>query len=376
VASRPHPPAASPQPPLTLQAAGEFGLIDGIARLIRGGAAPGPAIGIGDDAAGWSQPAAFLVATTDTLVEGIHFDLALTGWRDLGWKALAANLSDVAAMGAAPTWALVSLALRPDTRVDDVLDFYRGLDDLAGQAGCGVAGGDTVAAHDAQVVSIAVLGSVPEGEAHTVLRRDAGRPGDCVAVTGYLGASGAGLHALRHAGSRDALPAEAEALAEAHLRPRPQLRAGHLLRRAGVRCAMDVSDGLLADLAKLCEASAAGAVVHAGRLPLHPAAVALYPERALEWAAGGGEDYELLFAAPPAAMTLALERLAAAGIRATEIGALRERDSRRPLVDVIVAAGREIQIAHRGWDHFSSFRPAATGAPAAPDDAHAPDDAT
>ncbi|MBI3974612.1 MAG: thiamine-phosphate kinase [Chloroflexi bacterium] len=348
----------------TLRDTGEFGLIARIRDVLGGeppsgalGAAPVanskapmvPIVGIGDDAAVWMQPAVALVASTDMLVERVHFDLTLMSWRDLGWKALAVNLSDLAAMGAPAEWAFVSLGLRGDTATADVLELYAGMRELAGEAGCTIAGGDTTSVPADMVVSVTVLGSVPAAEADTVLRRDAGLPGDRLAVTGVLGAAAAGLYALRH--PQSAPEAQRAPLAVAHRRPRPQLAAGRLIRTAGVRCAMDVSDGLLADLEKLCAASSTGAVVRADLLPLHPAARQAYPDRALAWAAGGGEDYELLFAAPEPVMRRALAALADAGVAATEIGAL---DDKRGHVEVVDAAGRRVALVQRGWDHFAS----------------------
>jgi len=330
---------------------GEFGLIERLAAVLSRGSHGGPLgllAGIGDDAAVWQQERAALVATTDMLVEGVHFDLSLTTWYDLGWKALAVNLSDVAAMGAAPSYAFVSLALRRDVTVWEVEALYEGMRTLAEQAGCAVAGGDTVAVPRDQVINVAVLGHVPYDEAATLLRRDRGRPGDVVAVTGVLGASAAGLYALQHPDPFRKL--EQEILVDDHLRPQPQLEAGQLIRQAGVRCAMDVSDGLLADLGKLCQASGVGARVRAHELPLSPVAVELYPERALGWAAGGGEDYQLLFCAPPDVMAAAAQAVQATGLRITAIGQLEAP----PGVRLVNESGREVPVASRGWDHFGS----------------------
>ena len=349
---------------MRLHEAGEFGLIDRLRRVLDArGAAPGDvagatpgarrrpagprlALGIGDDAAIWEQDAAALVATTDLLVEDVHFDLHLTTWHDLGWKALAVNLSDIAAMGAAPTLAFVSIGLRGQATVEDVEALYEGMQRLAVQSGCTVAGGDTVGSPAATVINVTLLGQVPRRERESLLRRDRGRPGDLVAVTGTLGASAAGLYALQHPAAADG--AAPRALVEAHLRPTPQLTAGTLLRQSGVRCAMDISDGLLADLAKLCAASGTGAVVRAPALPLSMDAMALYPEQALEWAAGGGEDYQLLFAAPSSVMRPALDAVRAAGVAATEIGSLVDGGG----VHLVDASGADMQVRARGWDHF------------------------
>ena len=333
---------------MTLRETGEFGLIERLAAVL-GREPPGSGglvVGIGDDAAAWVQERAALVATTDMLVEGVHFDLTLTGWYDLGWKALAVNLSDVAAMGAVPGYALVSLGLRPEATVRETEALYEGMRALAEQAGCVVAGGDTVAAPQQMVINVAVVGSVPYEERDTLLRRDRGRVGDLVAVTGVLGASAAGLHTLRHPDS--APPASRDELIRAHRRPEPQLAAGRLLRAAGVRCAMDVSDGLMADLEKLCAASGVGARIQARDVPLHLAALEAYPERALDWAASGGEDYQLLFCAPEAVMDRALADVRATGRRVTVIGDLEQRRGVR-LVD---ASGEDVRLRSGGWDHF------------------------
>ena len=326
---------------------GEFGLI---ARLLPLLDASGPPalVGAGDDAAAWEQPAAVVVASADALVEGVHFDLALTSWADLGWKSLAVNLSDLAAMGATPQWALVTLGVRPDAPVAGLEDLYRGLAAVGARYGCRVAGGDTVGVRHETLIGVTVLGALPSGEGGTLLRRDRGRPGDRLAVTGTLGASAAGLHALRHPGD---LPAALLApLAAAHRRPLPQVAAGQALRRAGVRCAMDVSDGLLADAAKLGAASGAGVRLAAGRLPLDPGVRAAFPQRALAWAAAGGEDYQLLFAAPPQTMDGARRALGDAGVAATEVGVLTDQPGTVQLLD---EDGREVVLGDAGWDHFA-----------------------
>jgi thiamine-monophosphate kinase len=171
-------------------------------------------------------------------------------------------------------------------------------------------------------------------------------------VTGVLGASAAGLHVLRRP---DGVPPDLAAeLAAAHRRPQPQVEAGHILRLAGVRCAMDVSDGLLADAAKLGAASGAGVRIAAPSLPLHPGVRAAFPERVLAWGAAGGEDYELLFAAPAATMARARRELAAAGIAATEIGELTAGPGAVRLLD---GDGRDVPLPDAGWDHFAPDPP-------------------
>lgn len=332
----------------TLREMGEFGLIERLSQIA--GPGHGLLVGIGDDAAAWIQDEACLVLTTDMLVEGVHFDLALTGWRDLGWKALAVNLSDVAAMGAAPRLAFVSLGVPADTGVEDVTLLYEGMAELVRRAGCTIAGGDTVSAPAGAVINVVVLGTIPRDEADTVLRRDRGRPGDVVAVTGHLGASAAGLVALRAAAAGTGGMAGHDPLVDAHRRPEPRLEAGKALRRVGVRCAMDVSDGLLADLEKLCRASGCGAQVDAAAVPVHPEVRRRYAGEALSLAVGGGEDYELLFAGPEPIVLDACTALAGAGTPASPIGRLTGDAGVVRLVD---PQGRDVAVPRRGWDHFA-----------------------
>jgi thiamine-monophosphate kinase len=363
---------------VTLRDAGEFGLIERLKRVLEPSSVL--ALGIGDDAAIWYQDAATLVATTDMLVEAIHFDLAFISWHDLGWKALAVNLSDVAAMGASPVLALVSLGLRATAAVADVETLYKGMQSLALEAHCAIAGGDTVSVRDSTVLNVAVLGSIPAARSGSSLRRDRGRPGDAIAVTGTLGASAAGFHVLQLGLQRSPTPsnpsspapadqadrADLAALAEAHVHPVPRLAAGQALRHAGVRCAMDVSDGLLADLAKLCVASGCGADVHADLLPIHPALLRSFPDRALAWAAGGGEDYELLCAAPPGIIARASRAVnhldarsssphapttaPAEALSLTEIGHL----TAEPGVRLLDSNGEPVEVQIAGWDHFDA----------------------
>jgi thiamine-monophosphate kinase len=328
----------------TLRSIGEFGLIARLAQQLAPAGGRRLLVDIGDDAAAWMQGEACLVATTDMLAEGVHFDLSFSTWRDLGWKALAANLSDIAAMGAKPEWAFASIGLRPDTPAADVAELYAGMQDLALPMGCSIAGGDTIAVRTDQIINVLVVGSIPAAEADTLLRRDRGRVGDVVAVTGTLGGSAAGLHVLQGQQERTGVAA----LLDAHLRPQPRIEPGRLLRKVGVRCAMDVSDGLLADLEKLCERSGCGAEVHAELIPAHPEMVARFPDHALEWAAAGGEDYELLFTASEQVIAAAHASLDHLGVPVTSIGRLTEKAG----VRLLDAKGSELPLSRRGWDHF------------------------
>jgi thiamine-monophosphate kinase len=274
-------------------------------------------LGIGDDAAAWSPtPGALVVATTDMLVEGVHFRLEWTSPRDLGWKSLAVNLSDLAAMGATPGRALISVALLPgQTRL--VEEMYEGLSDLARLTGTRVVGGDTVRTSGPLVVNVALIG---EAAPDRLLRRDCAAPGEVLVLTGEVGASAAGL-ALLLEGDRDRLGRpETAPLLTAHHRPMPRLAAGQAIAAMGLRCAIDVSDGVASEAGHLAVASGVAITLEIDRLPLHPAAVALFGEaEARRLALSGGEDYELLFTVPDGRLA---EVTAALGgqVRATVVG--------------------------------------------------------
>ena len=225
-----------------------------------------PRVGIGDDAAVWEGEAGTRVLTTDAMVEGVHFELGLTGWRDLGWKAMAVNLSDIAAMGCLPTLSVVTLGLRDNLPVDGLVEMYRGIADACRSHGGQVVGGDIVRS-PVFFVSVAMEGQAsitePDGRG-AILTRGAAEIGDVIAVTGSLGDSAGGL---RMAQAGEGFDDSTERLRAAHFRPEPRLAAGQALARAGIRAAMDISDGLVGDLTKLCEASDVGAVVRGHEVP-------------------------------------------------------------------------------------------------------------
>jgi thiamine-monophosphate kinase len=274
---------------------GEFELIASLARRLD------PAsngLGIGDDAAAWTAThGSLVVATTDMLVEGVHFRLDWTSPHDLGWKALAVNLSDLAAMGASPGRALVSVALLPG-QTALVEEMYEGIGELARLTGTHVVGGDTVRTSGPLVVNVALIG---EAEPGRLLRRDGALPGDLLVLTGTVGASAAGL-ALLLEDDRDRLSRpEAGPLLAAHHRPTPRLAEGRALAAAGLRCAIDVSDGVASEAWHLARASGVAIRLDTDRLPLDAAAVVLFGEaQARRFAVSGGEDYQLLFTVPEA----------------------------------------------------------------------------
>jgi thiamine-monophosphate kinase len=262
---------------------GEFAAIRSLRQRLPGPVRPGE-VWIGDDAAVVRSAAGdVLLLAADTVVGGVHADLSLTGLDDLGWKAMAAALSDIAAMGGAPGHALVSVAGPPGT---DLARLYDGLDAASREYACPIVGGDLTNA-PAVVVTVAVSGYC-DG---TPVLRSGARAGDRIWVTGPLGGSAAGLRLLREraAGTSGDLSEPERALVDSHSRPRAQIAAGAAARRAGATAMIDVSDGLLADLSHICEESGVGF-----RLDAVPVAY----QATLSEALRGGEDLALVFCAP------------------------------------------------------------------------------
>ena len=300
-------------------------------------------VGIGDDAAVVRAGPREWVLTTDLLVERAHFLPQTHPARTVGWKALARSLSDCAAMGARPRYALVALALPPATPDRWVREFFSGFAQLACRHGVRLAGGDLSRAKQI-VADVQIIGEVPRGRA--VLRRGA-RPGDVIFVSGTLGLAGLGLACLR----KKLMPAGslARQALRAQLYPEPRVSLAQALARRGVTAMIDVSDGLSTDLHHLCEASAVGARIRAKKIPAAKVSAELARRlgtSGLELALNSGEDYELLFTLPPARAARLPAKLA--GVRLARIGEI----TRGARVAIVKASGREGALAARGWDHF------------------------
>ncbi len=325
---------------------GEFGLIALLQREFAC-STPGLVIGIGDDAAVW-QEEGLAVATTDTVVEDVHFRARTIAWEELGWKSLAVNLSDVAAMGGIPRYALLTLGLREDAVVDDVLALARGLAAAGREFATAIIGGDVVASPRATFVTVALYGTVPNDGQGPPLTRSAARPGDLVAVTGWLGRSAAGLRLLSEGG--EAPPAALAELRRAHNRPLPRVREGQAVRRAGVRAAIDVSDGLAGDLGHLATMSGVGVRLSAAQLPVHPYVEQVFGGEAFGLALFGGEEYELVFTAPPPTMGVAREALARLGTQTSLVGEIVAEPKGKVLL--VWPDGREVILEQGGYDHF------------------------
>lgn len=304
---------------------GELSLISRVQALL-GEASGRVIVGSGDDAA-VVRASGVLVASIDTVIDGVHFERSTHSPADVGHKALATALSDVAAMGAEAGEAYVALALPGDLGEPEALELVEAMHALARRTGTTIAGGD-VSASPVLAVTVAVNGwAASEGE---LVRRSGARPGDLVGVTGELGGSGAGLRLLRE-GRR-----EPAALLRRHLRPEPRLAEGRSLAAAGVSAMIDVSDGIATDGAHLARCSEVELVIRLADLPL-AAGVA-----SAEHAAADGDDYELLFTAPPERRT-EVER---AGGRVTWLGEVRAGAG----LDLIDAAGERVTL--HGFEHL------------------------
>lgn len=322
---------------------GEFGLIDLIARKVRPSSAV--TIGIGDDAAAFKWHANCLaLATTDMLLEGVHFDLSFCDPFRLGRKALAVNLSDIAAMGGRPRSFLLSLGIPEMFSLDFLTDFSAGLLEIAEEFGVTLIGGDTCASRGGLVIGITLYG---EQEKQKVTQRGTARPGERIYVTGYLGDSALGLRLLQE-GQRIGTAIDR------HLDPTPRVREGLALAEAGLTCSMiDISDGLLSDLGHITGTSSMGAQLYLDKIPLsleysEHFGSEVYDRYSL--ALGGGEDYELLFTAP-AYRKCEIELLFRNfGTPVSEIGEI----TAVPGIRVLSLEGETLSGIATGYDHFLS----------------------
>jgi len=303
-------------------------------------------LGIGDDAALLKPPPGQqLVACTDTLVAGVHFPQG-TAPQDIGWKSLAVNLSDLAAMGATPAWAMLALTL-PHADQRFVEAFADGFAQLARKHALALVGGDTT--QGPLSITVSAFGFLPESR---VLLRSGARVGDAVFVTGTQGDAAAALRLMQDSGLGTRDPSNEQARSELLLRlnrPEPRIAAGLALRDVASAC-IDVSDGLLADLGHICQASGMGAIVEADALPLSSAMLALFEaDERRAFALSGGDDYELCFTASVDRADRIAADFARLGFGAARIGRIVAETG----VRVRDANGSAVEPPRRGWQHFA-----------------------
>jgi thiamine-monophosphate kinase len=333
---------------MTLEDIGEFGFIKKISRgcLIR----PQNIVkAIGDDAAAFrSDPDRLSLITTDLLVERIHFlRNAISGF-DLGFKSLAVNLSDIAAMGGTAREAFVSIAIPEDCPIDYLEEIYAGMKQLAARFDVNILGGDTTSSRIDLIINVAIHGSVPEDE---MLCRDAAKAGDIIFSTGFLGDSKAGLHFILNNIGADSR--ENKSLLKAHLLPEPHLHEGRFLaKQKAVHAAIDTSDGLSSDLAHITEESGIGARLYADKIPISEILKAFctrFDFDPIKYALSGGEDYTLL--------------CTAASEDADNVASTFQKQFNRPLFRIgEITAAKQMElvwpdgsiqsISASGWNHF------------------------
>jgi thiamine-monophosphate kinase len=327
---------------------------------------PGPSVklGIGDDAAAVSLAAGDnALLSTDVLVEGIHFTAQTLPPSFVGRKAVAVNASDIAAMGGRPVAILVSLSVSATADVDTLLELFDGLIGRAGELGIDLVGGNLSASPGPMVLTVTILGSSPD---EALLTRNGARPGQLIFVSGKLGAASEGLDLLQEGMAMSASGAVlvpnqlregpvplAESCLRAHMDPEPRIALGQFLSRAdGVGACIDLSDGLVKDLGRLCLASGVGARIEERSLPIHPGVLAwerLRRRPPLELALSGGEDYELLFTVgDEEAVSEYRDREA---VPITCIGKVTEA---REGIKLILREGPERALDRGGWDHFQA----------------------
>jgi thiamine-monophosphate kinase len=327
---------------MKLSQLGEFGLIERVRHATPKSC--GVLVGIGDDAAWVKNQCGSSLVTSDLLIEGIHFNLQWTSLLALGYKTLAVNLSDIAAMGGIPAYLVLSLGVPAKFHSQDIDEFYRGIHALAAQTGVALVGGDTNVSRSL-VISACLIGHAP----YRPIMRTGAKIGDDIYVTGTLGDAALALKLLKSRSSQPKRDAAAYLLSRHH-RPTPRLTVGALLARHGLATAMiDISDGLVQDLGHICKASGVGAALWEEELPLSPAYRALCGRAGAHLALSGGEDYELLFCARPKDHKRILKLQNRAHVAITRIGTCV---AAREAIAVWDKAGNRLSIHAKGHDHF------------------------
>jgi thiamine-monophosphate kinase len=328
---------------MKLSRLGEFGLIERLRRTTPQGR--GVRLGIGDDAAWVQTGSGSCLLTADLLIEDVHFDLKWTSLYALGYKTLAVNMSDIAAMGGTPAYLILSLGIPGTFDIEDVDEFYRGIRSLAVKSGVALVGGDTSVAKSL-FVSACLVGQAP----YRPITRGGAQIGDDIYVTGTLGDSALGLRLLERNSPKLSRQRAAKFLLSRHHFPTARVRVGAALAKEKLARAMiDISDGLLQDLSHICKASGIGAIVAEERLPLSSAYRSLAGPDGTRHALAGGEDYELLFCARRRDRSRITKLQEYTDVPITRIGTcVRLRDG----MTVLDRAGHRVDFRATGHDHF------------------------
>jgi len=295
-------------------------------------------VAIGDDAAVIGNLDNLQVVTTDAMVDKVHFISDEVDMRNLGWKSLAVNYSDIASMGCKPVYSVVTLGLRSDILVEQLENLYLGFSDLLNLYGGELVGGDIVKS-DTFFISVTVVGSTDKPE---TLQRKTAVPGDVIAVTGALGCSNAGLKYLLNNNLE-----KSSHFYEAHYLPKPRISEGMNLLDMGIKTGMDISDGLLNDLKKICAASSVNATINLDSIPVHEELKLSFPDNFTEMAVSGGEDYELLVTGHESLIRYISDSTT------TNLHIVGEIEIGSGNVNTVDNSGNKISMTTGGWDHFT-----------------------
>ncbi|QGG48427.1 thiamine-phosphate kinase [Heliorestis convoluta] len=354
---------------------GEFGLIDKLAKAWSEGAsetAPSykqmlqqigginsdkagpflPRLAVGDDGAILDVPSHRpLLTTTDMLVEKVHFLWSPERIASLGHKAMAVNISDIAAMGGLPTWAFLSIAIPPVATVEEVVALYRAMGETAGRYGISLAGGDTVRS-DQWVINVTLMGLAIKEP----VRRSGGKPGDLLVATGWLGDAAAGLHLLLSGKPFQEMTMQEQLLLHRHLEPTPRVKeAVMLVQQKAVKAMLDISDGLSSEIHHLCKQSDCGALLDLSRLPIRDETTEIATstgQSALSWALSGGEDFELLFAIDKEKVSLLSTIEQKTGTKCTIIGELTPPNEGINAFHGPEHKSQAFPLRAKGYNHF------------------------
>ncbi len=341
---------------------GEFGLIDRIRKIIDvrvddSSLHDNLLMGIADDAAVYKpSPGKVQLFTTDALIEGIHFDLTFTSFMHLGWKSIVANISDIAAMGGIPRYAIVTLSLPKKISVEMIEDFYRGAVSACQKYSCLIVGGDTTTSMANTMISVAMIG---EADERTIKYRGGATAGEYLCVTGHLGSSLAGLNVLKREKERFAQALDQHAFEpnlepytqaiEKHLMPKPRLDLSKILtERVNIGAMIDISDGLASEVHHICKNSGVGAAVHEHNIPVDSVTQKIageFSDLPTEYALYGGEEYELLFTISDEQYNI-LDKLTN---DVTIIGRITEKNKG---IELIHEGGEHEPLRFGGWEHF------------------------
>ncbi|MCK5533891.1 thiamine-phosphate kinase [bacterium] len=333
---------------------GEFNLIEKIKKVIENGKKHRNynkrrlILGVGDDAAVVAKDSrkAFL-ATTDMLIEGVHFSKKTASLRQIGWKALACNLSDIAAMGGIPLYALVSIGFPQDTAVKEIEELYRGIESLAGKYRVKIIGGDTVSSPCFFVISITVLGEIEKKE---LVTRSGAKLGDKILLTGTIGDAGAGLRLLKNPKHLKFFNRYEKYLINRFLLPEPRIKEARIIARTKCATAMiDCSDGLDLSIKFISRQSKVGAKIYTDSIPLSGGlkkTSSAFKKNPLEFALFGGEDYELVFTASP-------EKTKKIKKQISGVTVIGEIVSKKEGIKFLDKKGKVLKLKAKGYEHFT-----------------------